>query len=253
MMRIRNRNLPISIFGIEFVTEGRTTRMSRKSHFRTPSISLLGLTLTTTLLAATPARASDLVDTLKAQSVIPASVGRTAGPTITTSKSVFKSLFYLGGGADLAYGMVEKYKVRDPILTLRDEFLEGLKSDPGLSNFRIHADYLGPKEAKRKNLKNTFSEPYVLHFGPGEWEIIYFASKFKRYRSSYWTKAQLIRTSDGKRVWRGRCVVQKNDKKSAPTLDELTSNANDVFVNWASESGSECAKQLLEKFRKDNA
>lgn len=205
--------------------------------------------------ANAPAKAEDVVATLRTQPQVPVSVRGPVGPIITAPKGAvtFEFTFGLAGGAEGAYGMLEKYKVRNPILTVRDDFLKGLKADPGLSNFRIHAEYLGRKEAKRKKLKNTFSEPYVLHFQPGTWQMIYFVTNWKKYWSQYIASAQIIRTTDGKKLWNGNCVVKKNNKKTAPTLDELKANANNVFSNWANESATECAQQLLEKFRKDNA
>jgi hypothetical protein len=229
--------------------------MSHTDRVNKISVMVSGMALLATLFAGSPANADDVISTIKAQPSIPVSVRGPVGPIITTPKGAvaFEFSFGLAGGAEGAYGMLKKYKVRNPILTVRDEFLKGVKADPGLSNFRIHADYLGRKEAKRKNLKNTFKEPYVLHFDPGMWQIIYFLGNWKKYWSQYIASAQLIRTSDGKKIWSGNCVVKKKNKKTAPTLDELKANANNVFSNWANESGPECAGQLLEKFRKDNA
>jgi hypothetical protein len=220
----------------------------------TKRTTALTLSLFIGISANAPAQAEDVVETLRAQPQVPVSVRGPVGPIITTPKGAvsFEFSFGLAGGAEGAYGMLEKYKVRNPILTVRDDFLKGLKTDPGLGNFRIHADYLDRKEAKRKKLKNTFSEPYVLHFQPGMWQMIYFVTNWKKYWSQYIATAQIIRTADGSKLWTGTCVVKKNNKKTAPTLDELKANANNVFSNWANKSATECAQQLLKKFRKDN-
>jgi|GEM_PF-3180115 hypothetical protein len=207
-----------------------------------------------TLFTSTSVLAENAMTVIKSQPVVPVSTRGPVGPIITTPTGAvtFEFSFGLAGGAEGAYGMLEKYKVRNPILTVRDEFLKGLKADPGLSNFKVHATYLDRKQAKRKNLKNTFKEAYVLQFDPEMWQMIYFLGNWKKYWSQYMASAQLIRTSDGEKIWSGNCVVKKKDKKTAPTLDELKSNTNSVFSNWANESGPECAAQLLKKFRKDN-
>ena len=219
------------------------------------SVMAFGLSLLATVFAGNTASADSVISTIKAQPTIPVTVRGPVGPIITTPTGAvtFEFTFGLAGGAEGAYGMLEKYKVRNPILTVRDEFLKGLKSDPGLSNFKVHASYLDRNQAKRKNLKNTFKEPYVLQFDPGMWQMIYFLGNWKRYWSQYIASAQLIRTADGQKIWSGNCVVKKKDKKTAPTLDELKTNANGVFSKWANESGPECAAQLLKKFRKDNS
>ena len=215
----------------------------------------LGLFLLSNLFASTPVLAESAATVIKGQPVGPVAVRGPVGPIITTPTGAvtFEFSFGLAGGAEGAYGMLEKHKVRNPILTVRDEFLKGLKADPGLGNFKVHASYLDRNQAKRKNLKNTFKEEYVLKFDPGMWQMIYFLGNFKKYWSQYMATAELIRTSDGEKIWTGHCVAKKKDKKTAPTLEELKANANNVFSNWANESGPECASQLLKKFRKDNS
>lgn len=228
------------------MTSGKRT--SRSIH------TLLAAGLIAFSAASPSASAGEVMDILKTQKVIPATVRGPVGPIITTPKGAVTFEFTLGmaGGAEGAYGMLKKYNVRNPILTVRDDFLVGLKTDPGLTNFKVHDGYLDRKQAKRKNLKNTFSEEYVLHFDPGLWQMIYFVGNWKRYWSQYIASAQLIRTSDGSKVWSGNCVVKNKNKKTAPTLDELKANTNNVFSNWGNAAGPECAKQLLKKFRKDN-
>ena len=229
--------------------------MSHKDRSNNKSVMALGLSFLAALITSISASADNVVSTMKAQPSIPVSVRGPVGPIITTPKGAvtFEFSFGLAGGAEGAYGMLEKYKVKNPIYTVRDEFLKGIKADPGLSNFKIHAKYLGRKEAKRKNLKNTFNEPYVLHFEPTMWQMIYFASNWKKYRSQYMATAQLVDTKKGKIIWKGHCVVKKGEKKTAPTLDELKANTSNVFTRWANESGPECAQQMLERFRKDNS
>ena len=229
--------------------------MSQRESINKLSVITSGLLLLATVIANTSVMAENAAIVIKSQPVVPVSVRGPVGPIITTPTGAvtFEFTFGLAGGAEGAYGMLEKYKVRNPILTVRDEFLKGLKTDPGLSNFKVHESYLDRKQAKRKNLKNTFKEPYVLQFDPGMWQMIYFLGNWKKYWSQYMATAQLIRTSDGEKIWTGHCVVKKKNKKTAPTLDELKSNANNVFSNWANESGPECAAQLLKKFRSDNS
>jgi hypothetical protein len=217
--------------------------------------TLLAAGLIAISIGSPSASAGEVLDILKSQKAIPATVRGPVGPIITTPKGAvtFEFTFGMAGGAEGAYGMLKKHNVRNPILTVRDEFLAGLKADPGLGGFRVHADYLDRKQAKRKNLKNSFSEEYVLLFNPDMWQMIYFATNWKKYWSQYIASVQLVRTSDGKKMWKANCVVKHNKKKTAPTLDELKANANNVFSNWANEAGPQCAKQLLKKFRKDNA
>ena len=80
------------------------------------------------------------------------------------------------------------------------------------------------------------------------WQLMYFATSWKKFQMLYFGKASVIRVADGKVMWKSGCTVKQNNKKTASSIDDLKSNTNGILAEWTESIGPECSKQLLKIF-----
>ena len=172
---------------------------------------------------------------------------KTAGGVVASEITV--GLSTLGEDWTVGQKMMKKYKIANPTRTIRDRFLRQIKSESGIKKFvgsNKPADY--KKERKIEDLQAKYKSGVVLQVFPGQFQIWYYPTNWKRYNMMFTSWAQVVRLDDGKVLWKGGCNAGQKDKKNAPTMKELTADNSTVLKTWVDNATRQCSEQLAKSF-----
>lgn len=168
---------------------------------------------------------------------------------MSAGKVAAGSLFGIVGGAVAASSMekagqemVATYGVTDPAVGVRDRLATALESDFGL---RATAD-AAPATDAVPELKAKFGDGAVLDTRTLGWQLIYYPSDWGHHYLIYAGRGRLLRLSDGKVLWEGKCFRKLPDEKGKrKTVDEYRADGGELLKQKVHEAGSGCAEELL--------
>ena len=175
---------------------------------------------------------------------------RSGWPTLKTPLGVLASDLTLGLSDDWTEGqkLVKKFKIKDPSMLVKREFIRQLNHKRKTANFVMVRKPLAYEDREIETMKKKYKKGVVLQILPGTWQIWYYPFNWARYQMWYRASAQLVRLDDSKVLWSAACKANQDNSDSAPTLDELTANKSKVLYNWVNKSSAQCAKQLVNDF-----
>jgi hypothetical protein len=160
------------------------------------------------------------------------------------------ALFGIVGGAVAANSMekageqlITDYQLTDPAVTVRDRVAEALQATYGVRT--AVADTVPPTDSMT-DLTSRFGRETVLDTRTLGWQLIYYPTDWTHHYVIYAGRARILRLSDGKTLWDGRCLAKLPDPAgSRRTMDEYRANDGALLKQKLDEAADGCASQLI--------
>lgn len=168
---------------------------------------------------------------------------------MSAGKIAAGSLFGIVGGAVAGNSMekagqelIAATGVTDPALAVRDRLAGAFEGD-----FGLHANPAdAPATDAVPDLKAKFGDSTVLDTRTLGWQLVYYPSDWSHHFLVYAGRGRLLRLSDGKVLWEGRCLRKMPDEKgSRKTVDDYRANNGELLRQRAQEAANGCAEELL--------
>jgi hypothetical protein len=168
---------------------------------------------------------------------------------MSAGKVATGSLFGIVGGAVAANSMqkagqalIAEYSVADPAAGIRDRLAGAMESHFGLRATAAEA----PATDAIPDLKTKFGDGAVLDTRTLGWQLIYYPSDWSHHYLVYAGRGRLLRLSDGKVLWEGKCFRKLPDEKgSRKTVDDYRANDGALLKQKVQEAADGCATELL--------
>ena len=168
---------------------------------------------------------------------------------MSAGKVAAGSLFGIVGGAVAGNSMtkagqelIATYGVTDPAIDVRERLAQTLANDFGLQPTPDTA----PATDSVAELKARFRDGAVLDTRTMGWQLIYYPADWGHHYLIYGGRARLLRLSDGKVLWEGKCFRKLPDAKgSRRTVDEYRANNGELLKQRMGQATSGCAEELI--------
>ncbi len=159
------------------------------------------------------------------------------------------SLFGIVGGAVAANSMTKAGQemiatlgVTDPAVDVRDRLAKKLESDFGLAS-KVET---APASDALPELKKAFTDGAVLDTRTMGWQLIYYPGDWGHHYLIYGGRARLLRMSDGKVLWEGKCFRKLPDEKTnRHTVDDYRANNGELLKERVQQATNGCADELI--------
>ncbi len=168
---------------------------------------------------------------------------------LSAGKVAGGSLFGIVGGAVAANSMqkagqelITTYNVSDPAIAVRERLAATLASEFGLQSTVDTA----PASDALPELKGRFGNSVVLDTRTINWQLLYYPTDWTHHHLAYAGRARLLRLSDGKVLWLGKCTRSLPDPKgSRRTVDDYRANNGELLKQKVQELSSACTDELI--------
>jgi len=153
--------------------------------------------------------------------------------------------------------VLQRHGLPDNLGEVAHYFVDGLKKRAGLTQFTFIEPVMelpvSPHGDGYNHYKSTYKQPYLIEFHQ-EPSILAWAFNVqlfspKTYNLAFIANAHIIRQSDSKEIWRGRCAVNGgSDERLVVSFDELVSK-NNLHVKKVVDMGMrKCAEILIKQY-----
>jgi hypothetical protein len=153
-----------------------------------------------------------------------------------------------------AYVIMKRHDLPDPILTVTQHFIDGLKSKTGITKLNfVEAALPLPVKDDVTHYKSQYQEPYIIEVGPEAnllgWGFTAQLTSTTTYKFNHVSVAKIIRQSDSKVIWKGRCFVSgQNDDALNVSFDEMVSQNSEKVKSVVNDGLNKCAQKLITQY-----
>jgi hypothetical protein len=210
----------------------------------------VGALLCASLFVSVPAIAKDKVITLSPEDAA-ALQGKTVALTTherpsfiaMTAGKVLLGPFGVAAMAKAGNDMIDKNKVADPAVLVREQLSAALRDNFGAQLQPL--DTTPTKKEKAKDLVALHPESdYVLDVRSAGWSLAYFATDNDRYWLGYDVKVQLLDAKTGRLVSNAACGAHTRDNKQRPSYVQLQASEAQLLKDITTALGWTCVSLL---------
>ena len=140
--------------------------------------------------------------------------------------------------------VLQKYRIPEPAVRLRERFLERL--GPGHAAEVLLAPGVVTDDGAG-DLKKAFGEGFVLDFRTRIWRLMYSAGK-KHHKIEYWGRVRLVRLSDSKVLWNETCKFLGDAKKVEGADEDMLANDAALLRSTFDLAVDHCVAELSAEF-----
>lgn len=139
--------------------------------------------------------------------------------------------------------MVKNYSLQDPIVRVKKQILNLLKTKYGVNNIYAVAEAI--IEDNLDLLKKQYGAGIIIDFMTVDWGLGFFPSDPSYYRTPLSVRARLIDLKDSKVLWQGSCRVMEEKTDGSPDMDQIEADKGALLKKKLIAAADLCAKEII--------